>query len=103
MASMLLLNIFQLVDAFWVGRLGTNALGGMSASAFFVWSLNSIGMLAAVPLAIVVGYFFGQPAVIGLTWLVESGLIGWVVTLVVLAGLGGWLARRSRQEREARN
>ncbi len=43
--SMLLVNLVNLVDAFWVGKLGTDALGGMTASAFLVWCFHSAGML----------------------------------------------------------
>jgi len=42
---MMLVNVFQLVDAFWVGKLGTDALGGMTASAFLVWCFHSGGQL----------------------------------------------------------
>ena len=43
--TMMLVNVFHLVDAFWVGKLGTQALGGMTASAFLVWCFYSAGLL----------------------------------------------------------
>jgi putative MATE family efflux protein len=45
MASLMVVNLFNLVDAYWVAKLGTHALGGMTASAFLVWCLHSVGML----------------------------------------------------------
>ncbi len=45
MASLMVVNLFNLVDAYWVGLLGTRALGGMTASAFLVWCIHSVGML----------------------------------------------------------
>lgn len=60
MASMMLVNIFNLVDAFWVGRLGTDALGGMTASAFVVWCLHAAAMLVGTGLNAVVARRVGQ-------------------------------------------
>jgi len=89
MASMLLLNIFQLVDAFWVGRLGTGSLGGMSASAFFVWCLNSIGMLAGTGVTALVARRVGErdlarAAVVGGHGLLLALTLGLVTLLIVL-------------------
>jgi putative MATE family efflux protein len=60
MASMMLVNIFNLVDAFWVGRLGTAALGGMTASAFVVWCLHAVAMLVGTGLNAVVARRIGE-------------------------------------------
>jgi putative MATE family efflux protein len=59
-ASMLLVNVFNLVDAFWVGRLGTAALGGMTASAFVVWCLHAVGQLVGTGVNAVVARRVGE-------------------------------------------
>ncbi len=91
MASMLMVNVFQLVDAFWVGRLGTDALGGMSASAFFVWCLHSVGMLGGIGVNAVVARRVGegspeQAGVAGAHGLLLAALLG-VTTVLVLVPL----------------
>ena len=60
MASMMMVNVFNLVDAFWVGRLGTDALGGMTASAFVVWCLHAAAMLVGTGLNAVVARRVGE-------------------------------------------
>lgn len=62
MASMMMVNIFNLVDAFWVGRLGTSALGGMTASAFVVWCVHAVAMLVGTGVNAVVARRVGQGA-----------------------------------------
>lgn len=65
MASTMLVNVFNLVDAFWVGRLGTAALGGMTASAFLVWCLLAVGQLVGTGVNAVVARRVGQGASAG--------------------------------------
>jgi putative MATE family efflux protein len=60
MASSMLVNVFNLVDAFWVGRLGTAALGGMTASAFLVWCLHAVGQLCGTGVNAVVARRVGE-------------------------------------------
>jgi putative MATE family efflux protein len=89
MGSMLLLNVFQLIDAFWVGRLGTEALGGLSAATFFVWSLHSIGMLAGTGVNAVVARRVGEGQPVGAGFAATHGLglaiaLGLLTAAVVL-------------------
>ena len=53
----ILLNIlkggFNIVDMFWLGRLGKDFLAGVSASVFMVWAVN--GLTALVTVGIVAG------------------------------------------------
>jgi len=60
MAATMLVNVFNLVDAFWVGRLGTAALGGMTASAFLVWCLHALGQLVGTGVNAVVARRVGE-------------------------------------------
>lgn len=46
--SMLLNMAFGIVDTFWVGRLGREAMAAMSASAFFLWSMYALISLVDV-------------------------------------------------------
>jgi putative MATE family efflux protein len=62
MAAAMMVNVFNLVDAFWVGRLGTAALGGMTASAFLVWCLHAVGQLVGTGVNAVVARRVGEAA-----------------------------------------
>ncbi len=88
MTSMMLVNVFNLVDAFWVGRLGTAALGGMTASAFLVWCLFSVAQVLEYGVNAVVARRVGQgrPLEAGLT----SGH-GLVLALVLAVAVGAGL------------
>lgn len=70
MASLMVVNFFNLIDAYWVGRLGTEALGGMTASAFLVWCIHSVGMLVGTGVNAVVARRVGEGR------LEEAGLAG---------------------------
>ena len=88
MTSMMLVNVFNLVDAFWVGRLGTAALGGMTASAFLVWCLFSVAQVLEYGVNAVVARRVGQqrPRDAGLA----SGhglVLALVLAVVVAAGV----------------
>jgi putative MATE family efflux protein len=59
MASMVLASGFSLVDAFWVGRLGTEALGGVSAASFLIWCIHSLAQIAGMGVNAVVARHVG--------------------------------------------
>jgi putative MATE family efflux protein len=39
--------IFEIVDMFWIGKLGPVAIAALSASSFFVWMLRGLGLIVA--------------------------------------------------------
>lgn len=47
-ASFMLNTFFNLIDAFFVGRLGTEAMASLSSASIFTWILYSIGSLGQV-------------------------------------------------------
>ena len=59
MISMMLLMIFTLVDGWWVGKLGGEQFAGVSAAAFFVWAIQSIGTLVSTGVTAMVARFVG--------------------------------------------
>jgi putative MATE family efflux protein len=58
--SMLLLMVFNLVDIWWVSRLGPESLAGVSAAAFILWALESMGTLASTGVTSMVAKFIGS-------------------------------------------
>ena len=47
-ASMMFTVVFEVVDMFWVGRLGAQPVAALSASSFYVWMLRGLAMAPAV-------------------------------------------------------
>ncbi len=86
MTSMMMVNVFNLVDAFWVGRLGTDALGGMTASAFLVWCLFSVSQVLEYGVNAVVARRVGQQNPSGAGRVSGHGLVLALVLAVVVAG-----------------
>jgi putative MATE family efflux protein len=39
--------IFEIIDMFWIGKLGAVAIAGLSASSFFVWMMRGLGLIVA--------------------------------------------------------
>jgi putative MATE family efflux protein len=60
MASMLFIMVFQLVDAWWVGKLGAAPLAGVSGAAFVVWALESVATLISTGVNAMVARFVGE-------------------------------------------
>ena len=94
-ASFMLNTVFGLVDAFWVGRLGAEAMAALSASGILTWILYSVGSLGQVGgqslVAQAVGAgdrLLGRRAV--LAALLLHGIVAAVV-LVPLYGLNPWI------------
>ena len=86
MTSMMLVNVFNLVDAFWVGRLGTDALGGMTASAFLVWCLFSVSQVLEYGVNAVVARRVGQGNPTGAGLVSGHGVVLALVLAVLVAG-----------------
>ena len=42
MSSLFLQSAFNLIDTFWVGRLGPASLAAVSVSAFLIWAMFSL-------------------------------------------------------------
>ena len=59
-ASMLFIMVFQLVDAWWVGRLGAQPFAGVSAAAFLVWAIESVATLVSTGVNAMVARFVGE-------------------------------------------
>ena len=47
-ASFMLNTFFNLIDAFFIGRLGTDAMASLSSASIFTWILYSVGSLGQV-------------------------------------------------------
>lgn len=60
MTSMLFIMVFQLVDAWWVGKLGAAPLAGVSGAAFAVWLLDSVATLISTGVNAMVARFVGE-------------------------------------------
>lgn len=58
--SMLFIMVFQLVDAWWVGKLGAQPLAGVSAAAFLFWALESVATMASTGINAMVARFVGE-------------------------------------------
>ncbi len=58
--SMLFIMIFNLVDAWWVSKLGAEPLAGISAASFIMWALQAIAMLISAGVNAMVARFVGS-------------------------------------------
>ncbi len=39
--------IFEIIDMFWIGKLGAVSIAALSASSFYVWMLRGLGLIVA--------------------------------------------------------
>lgn len=58
-SSMLLIMIFNLVDAWWVSKLGAEPFAGVSAASFMFWALQSMSLIISEGVNALVARFVG--------------------------------------------
>ncbi|HPG38830.1 MAG TPA: MATE family efflux transporter [bacterium] len=98
--SMLLLMIFNLVDIWWVGKLGAEALAGVSAAAFMMWTLQSIATLVDTGVNAMVARFYGardnelasrvvgQGIILASILAITFGILGYIFQNYIYAYMG---------------
>ncbi|HEX9980239.1 MAG TPA: MATE family efflux transporter [Flavobacterium sp.] len=86
----LLQAAYQLVDAFWVGRLGGYAVAAVSISTPVVFLSMSLGMGFAMAGSILIAQYYGAGNTKNVSHIAAQTLL-LVVVLSVLLGIIGWL------------
>lgn len=83
------LILFDIIDIYWVGKLGTRAVAGVVSASFIVWSLYSIMQLTGAGCSSLVSQFHGAgrrrrawEAIVQSSWL--SLLIAMVICLLFI-------------------
>jgi len=59
MISSVLMTMFQLVDAYWVGKLGAEALAAIGGSAFILWAIFSLTAMSTIGITTLVAQKIG--------------------------------------------
>lgn len=88
MASMLFIMVFQLVDAWWVGKLGAQPLAGVSAAAFLLWSLESVATLVSTGVNAMVARFVGEKNTDKASLVVGQGTLLSILLSLVFSSVG---------------
>jgi putative MATE family efflux protein len=98
--SMLFIMLFNLVDAWWVGKLGAAPLAGVSAASFIYWALEAVGTMASTGINSLVarhvgarqikhaGYVAGHGVLLALFLGITSGAIVWVNARSIMSAMG---------------
>lgn len=79
-----------LIGARSTGFLVSGAMG-VRVRDFFLWDL--LGLAITTPLMLLLGWALGDPILAAVYWLLDHT---WLVLLIALAALGGWLAWKGR-------
>ncbi len=90
--SMVFLMIFNLIDIWWVGKLGAQALAGVSAASFLLWTLQSLATLVETGVNAMVARFVGAKNPKLASHIVGQGLI-MAVILAVGFGIIGFICQ----------
>src|SRR3990172_1904089 len=95
MVSYLLYTLYQLINAYWIGLLGSEALAGLSACSFVVWAFYSISDLAATGTATLVAQSIGANRQTEAKQAAGQGIVLVVILSIALLIFGlltnGWL------------
>ena len=75
MTSMMLLIVFALVDIWWIGKVGAEAVAGVSAASFIYWALESLATLVSTGVNAMVARFIGARNPTAASKVATQGLI----------------------------
>lgn len=84
----MLQSAYQLIDAFWVGRLGANAVAAVSLSFPVLFLLTSVGIGLAVAGTILVAQYQGRRQSEMVNQVTAQAILGMVLLSLLLAGTG---------------
>ncbi|MBN2384879.1 MATE family efflux transporter [bacterium] len=92
MLAMVLQTLFSLIDAFWVGKLGAEALAAVSGASFILWAIYSVCHISATGITALVARYCGADRMdlarlSGSLGLLVSALIGIAVGLVGIGSM----------------
>ena len=88
MGSMLLQCAFNVVDTWWVARLGAASVAGISTSGFVVWGMFSLCEMVGVGVSAMVARFVGARRTQEATQVACQGFVLAILVSVVIAVLG---------------
>lgn len=86
--SMLFIMIFNLIDIWWVSKLGAEALAGISAASFILWALHALATLAATGINALVARYIGSGRRSHAGYCVGQGLLLTFLFSIVLSIAG---------------
>lgn len=93
--AMLFIMIFNLVDAWYVGRLGAEPFAGVSAASFIFWALQSISLLISEGVSAMVARFVGAKDNDTAGLVVGQSLLLAAVTALLNSAAGLVIVRRT--------
>jgi len=78
--------IFEIVDMFWIGKLGTVSVAALSAASFFVWILRGLGLAVATGAIALVSRRAGEKDEPGLLKTVSNSIASsFLFSLLIIA------------------
>ncbi len=90
MISSILETLFQLIDAYWVGKLGAEALAAIGGCAFILWAIFSLTALSVNGMATLVAQNIGAQQPEQGRFAAGQGLILNTLTVFLVGGLVYW-------------
>ncbi len=85
MVSMVSIMMFEFVDLFWIGKLGTEAVAALGAASFVVWTLKSIAECVAAGLSALVSRNMGAGNFERIRMWASQGILLTVLFSIVIA------------------
>ena len=92
-ASMLFVMVFNIIDIWWVGKLGADALAGVSAASFILWALESMATLVGTGVTAMVARLYGARRREQAGRVMGTGIV-FAAALASGLGAAGWFLQR---------
>lgn len=87
MTALFLEMLFSLIDIFWIGYLGTEALAAVGGISFLIWAIFSVGEILSTGVHAYVSRFFGARKLDDAREFAFFGMISSVILAGILAGI----------------
>ena len=87
MASSVLQTFYQLIDAFWIGRLGSEALAALGGLSFVLWAVMALAALSSIGITTLVSQNIGARQPDEVRFSAAQGMLLNSLTAVIFAGI----------------
>lgn len=87
MISNVSIMLFELIDLFWVGRLGAEAVAALGAASFFIWAIKALAQCTAVGINSLVSRAAGAKNAKAVTFWASQGVLTTLFFSLFILGL----------------
>jgi putative MATE family efflux protein len=79
--------VFEIIDMFWIGKLGSDSIAALSGASFFIWMLRGLGLTVATGTIALVARRTGEKDETGLLKTISNAAASTVLFSILIMGV----------------